>query len=376
MSVRTRVVVLIGSTRFLRRRDSAAPVSIETVRAISSRRKAELGAWLRRLRRWPRPRARNHSNRCDALPARAEGPRVFARRDRAAFLRGGGACDSIRRPDLPNAARWPRQVHADSQNAAGIHSRGHRGGHRSHDTAVGQQAAFMFDGVEQPRKGAGRADGDFQRSASENVRRAGFEIGGHDRSWDRQFLDLRRAKPFAHKRADGVLLRRARLGLRGAESHEIAQIEPAGQDRKGPAGEFRRHRPRPATPPILVPAIAEIGICSCSRTSRTPKCAKPRENPPPSARAIPVPLFAAGILRTPGSALRSLPPGSESRPAFIALVWRRSTGAAMKRWCQRFQYRSTRYCRRRKFVPQRLTVLLSYPIVASVPLLGANWNGK
>ena len=50
-------------------------------------------------------------------------------------------------------------------------------------------------------------------------------------------------------------------------------------------------------------------------------------------------------------------------------VWRGGTGAAMKLRCQIFGTRVLGTGKAAKFVPQRLTVLLSYWIVASVPLL-------
>ena len=44
---------------------------------------------------------------------------------------------------------------------------------------------------------------------------------------------------------------------------------------------------RRARLPILVPTIPAIGMCSCSRTSITPRWANPREKPPPRASATP-----------------------------------------------------------------------------------------
>src|SRR3569833_1701190 len=45
------------------------------------------------------------------------------------------------------------------------------------------------------------------------------------------------------------------------------------------------YRP-PTTAPMLVPAIASIGMCSCSRTFSTPTCAAPRAPPPESTRPM------------------------------------------------------------------------------------------
>src|SRR5690348_5518202 len=44
--------------------------------------------------------------------------------------------------------------------------------------------------------------------------------------------------------------------------------------------------------PTLVPAMHEIGMLFSSRTFKTPRCANPREKPPPNAR--PSPVRAAG----------------------------------------------------------------------------------
>ena len=52
-------------------------------------------------------------------------------------------------------------------------------------------------------------------------------------------------------------------------------------------------------------------------------------------------------------------------------VWRGGTGSAMKLKCQIFGTRVLSTAKAAEFVPQRLTVLLSYWIVASVPLLSA-----
>src|SRR5437899_2416795 len=40
--------------------------------------------------------------------------------------------------------------------------------------------------------------------------------------------------------------------------------------------------------PMLDPAIAAMGMRCCSKTFRTPRCAKPRAKPPPSARDTPL----------------------------------------------------------------------------------------
>ena len=40
----------------------------------------------------------------------------------------------------------------------------------------------------------------------------------------------------------------------------------------------------PTTAPMLVPAMASIGTCSCSRTFNTPTCATPRAPPPDSTK--------------------------------------------------------------------------------------------
>ncbi len=57
-------------------------------------------------------------------------------------------------------------------------------------------------------------------------------------------------------------------------------------------------------------------------------------------------------------------------------VWRGGTGAAMKLRCQNFGTRVLGTGKAAEFVTQRLTVLLSYWIVASVPLLSARLEWK
>ncbi len=57
-------------------------------------------------------------------------------------------------------------------------------------------------------------------------------------------------------------------------------------------------------------------------------------------------------------------------------VWRGGTGAAIKLRCRIFGTRVLSTGEASKFVPQRLTVLLSYWIVASVPLLSARVEWK
>jgi hypothetical protein len=57
-------------------------------------------------------------------------------------------------------------------------------------------------------------------------------------------------------------------------------------------------------------------------------------------------------------------------------VWRGSTGAAIKLKCQIFGTRVLSTGEAAEFVTQRLTVLLSYWIVASVPLLSARVEWK
>ena len=57
-------------------------------------------------------------------------------------------------------------------------------------------------------------------------------------------------------------------------------------------------------------------------------------------------------------------------------VWRGSTGAAIKLKCRIFGTRVLGTGEAAEFVTQRLTVLLSYWIVASVPLLSARVEWK
>ena len=57
-------------------------------------------------------------------------------------------------------------------------------------------------------------------------------------------------------------------------------------------------------------------------------------------------------------------------------VWRGGTGAAIKLKCQEFGTRVLSTGKAAEFVTQRLTVLLSYWIVASVPLLSARVEWK
>ena len=110
--------------------------------------------------------------------------------------------------------------------------------------------------------------------------RAGVEIGGYDRGWECAALPLRSARN--HSCTNWPMqsfLPSCRLRLMKAE--EVANANAPSQDRKGRAGKFHPRRLRQVSAPILVPTMAETGMRSCSRTSRTPRWAKPREKPPP-----------------------------------------------------------------------------------------------
>ncbi len=114
----------------------------------------------------------------------------------------------------------------DSQHAGAIDSGSNRRGNRRYNAAVGEQAAFVFHGFDQARKGAARADGHFERAAGKYIRRAGVEICGHNRGWNAQLLHSSGAEPFLYKLADAILPPLALLRLMKAEEVANADLPP------------------------------------------------------------------------------------------------------------------------------------------------------